>query len=188
MSIVIKRSAALAVGKSYYFTGKPCKMGHIAERLCCNGDCVECGKRRSKAFQLSNPCYFEEYASAHKGSAKIAKAKWRAANPEQVKAYNAKWLRANTAKRREYAQNRRARIGGDKLSPGLVEKLFHLQRGRCACCSARLLKSYHLDHIMPLALGGRNVDANMQLLNQRCNNRKHAKHPVAYMQERGFLL
>jgi len=36
--------------------------------------------------------------------------------------------------------------------------------------------------------GGSNTDDNMQLLRKLCNLQKHAKHPVDFMQERGFLL
>lgn len=42
--------------------------------------------------------------------------------------------------------------------------------------------------IVPLALGGTNTDGNMQLLRSTCNQKKHAKHPVDFMQQRGFLL
>jgi len=41
---------------------------------------------------------------------------------------------------------------------------------------------------MPLALGGKNEDWNIQLLRAECNSRKGAKHPIVYMQEKGFLL
>lgn len=74
------------------------------------------------------------------------------------------------------------------LSAGLRSKLYRLQRGRCACCGEPLGDKYHMDHIMPLALGGTNTDDNIQLLRQRCNNQKHAKHPIDFMQQRGFLL
>lgn len=56
------------------------------------------------------------------------------------------------------------------------------------CCGLPLGDNYHIDHIMPLALGGSNTDDNIQLLRQRCNNQKCAKHPVDFMQSRGFLL
>jgi len=48
--------------------------------------------------------------------------------------------------------------------------------------------NFNLDHIIPLSLGGRNEDCNIQLLRASCNFRKGAKHPIVYMQERGFLL
>lgn len=50
------------------------------------------------------------------------------------------------------------------------------------------MKTCHLDHIVPVAMGGPNIDENIQLLRQRCNNQKHSKHPVDFMQQRGFLL
>jgi 5-methylcytosine-specific restriction endonuclease McrA len=88
-------------------------------------------------------------------------------------------------------QNRRARknASAGKLSFNLAEKLFKLQHGKCACgCKKHLGKDYHLDHIMPLALGGANTDNNIQLLRKQCNWQKHAKHPIDFMQSRGFLL
>lgn len=85
---------------------------------------------------------------------------------------------------------RRARTGSNvgTLSPELTEKLIRLQKGRCACCGVALAGDYHLDHIVPLALGGSHEDSNIQLLHGKCNLQKHAKHPVDFMQQRGFLL
>lgn len=45
-----------------------------------------------------------------------------------------------------------------------------------------------MDHILPLALGGTNVDENIQLLRKRCNLQKCAMHPVDFMQSKGRLL
>lgn len=120
----------------------------------------------------------------------VSIAKYRAANSVKLKSAAAKWWEANADKRRIYEHNRRAskREVGGKLSKGLSERLFKLQRGKCACCGLPLGDDYHLDHIMPLALGGVNADTNMQLLRQSCNNQKYAKHPVDFMQSRGFLL
>lgn len=111
-----------------------------------------------------------------------------ATNPEKCAADRKAWRLANPDKNRVYSQNRRARKAGGKLSPDLIKKLLSLQNGRCACCRRPLGKNYHLDHVVPLALGGANEDSNMQLLTNRCNVQKGAKHPVQFMQERGFLL
>lgn len=60
---------------------------------------------------------------------------------------------------------------------------------RCACCRRNLGESgYHIDHVVPLALGGMHDDSNLQLLCPSCNMSKHAKHPIDFMQSRGFLL
>lgn len=39
---IIDRRAAFAAGKTRYYTGTPCKQGHIAERYVSTGGCVEC--------------------------------------------------------------------------------------------------------------------------------------------------
>lgn len=111
-------------------------------------------------------------------------------NKDALKPKKKQWQMANLDACRLSGQNRRAAKleRGGCLSKGLKSKLFALQRGKCACCGLPLGDKYHLDHIMPLALGGSNTDDNIQLLRQRCNNQKHAKHPVDFMQERGFLL
>ncbi|OJW77978.1 HNH endonuclease signature motif containing protein [Thiobacillus sp. 65-1402] len=113
-----------------------------------------------------------------------------AANPERKKAVMSAWVKANPEKVRVIQHNRRARkrdMGG-RLSSSLPARLFSLQHGKCACCGQPLGDKYHLDHIMPISLGGANTDDNIQLLRQRCNNQKHSKHPVEFMQSRGFLL
>lgn len=118
---------------------------------------------------------------------------WRLANPDRKRELDAEWHKNNPCKdrRRINNQNRRARkreVGG-RLSQGLAERLFKLQRGKCACgCKQPLGDDYHRDHIMPLALGGSNTDDNIQLLRATCNLQKRAKHPVDFMQQKGFLL
>lgn len=115
---------------------------------------------------------------------------YRAKNPEKTRAWALKWEKANPDALRINRKNRksRERSAGGKLSTGLISKLFQLQKGICPCCSILLGVDYHLDHIIPIALGGRNDDSNMQLLRRRCNQQKSAKHPVDYMQSKGFLL
>lgn len=39
---VISRTAAYKAGLRHYFTGKPCKQGHLAQRYVTNGACLEC--------------------------------------------------------------------------------------------------------------------------------------------------
>lgn len=100
-------------------------------------------------------------------------------------------LEIRPEKRAIYEQNRRAkkRANGGRLSPGLKGRLYASQKGACACCRAGFtLGDLHLDHVMPLSKGGAHADNNMQLLCQPCNQSKYAKHPVDFMQERGYLL
>lgn len=44
---VISQQEAKSQGLSRFFTGKPCKRGHICERYSADGDCVLCKKERN---------------------------------------------------------------------------------------------------------------------------------------------
>lgn len=148
----------------------------------------------SKVYQIENKSKVysahAEWRSKNPEKCKAYQAAYRAENIDVIKAKSAAWAKANPEYTRIRNQNRRARKleNGGVLSKGLAEKLFKLQKGRCTCCGLPLGDNYHLDHVVPLVLGGSNTDDNMQLLRQRCNHQKHAKHPVDFMQERGFLL
>ena len=43
---IISSAEAKAKGLRFYFTGKPCKHGHVAERQVANATCVECERAR----------------------------------------------------------------------------------------------------------------------------------------------
>ncbi len=115
---------------------------------------------------------------------------WREKNPDRHRAWLSEYLENNREARRIYEHNRRARkrFADGNISPGLADRLFKLQKGLCPCCQRPLGRNYHMDHIVPLALGGSNEDSNMQLLRATCNLEKHAKHPIDFMQSRGYLL
>jgi hypothetical protein len=42
---------AAAAGVEIYFTGRPCKRGHVAMRTTINGACIECNRQRSREYQ-----------------------------------------------------------------------------------------------------------------------------------------
>lgn len=129
-------------------------------------------------------------ARANNREAENARTKaWKVENPEKTKVSNAAYKAANRDAYKVYEHNRRGRKeSGGNISADLESKLLKLQRGKCACCGLPLGNDYHMDHIMPLVLGGSNTDDNIQLLRRLCNLKKNAKHPVDFMQLRGFLL
>lgn len=92
------------------------------------------------------------------------------------------------------ANNRKAMVRGadGRYRKEDVERLFELQKGQCANCTCSLIvdrkRFMHIDHIMPLALGGSNWPKNLQLLCSPCNLSKHKKHPLDWAKQNGRLL
>ena len=71
---IISRAEAKAEGLNRYFTGKPCKRGHVCERTVSDRKCVECRNRHIKKYRKDNPEYFKEYEKI-----------WRESNPEKAR-------------------------------------------------------------------------------------------------------
>lgn len=135
---------------------------------------------RSAAWRAKNP-----------DCSKQQNAKRRALNPELARQQSREWFAKNPEKRAAYEQNRRAKkkLAGGRLSPGLKATLYQSQKGICPACRCNFeIRDMHMDHVMPIALGGENSDSNIQLLCQPCNQSKHSKHPIDFMQQKGFLL
>jgi 5-methylcytosine-specific restriction endonuclease McrA len=129
--------------------------------------------------------------AADPGIARRSNLQRKAKDPDAERARVREWFAKNPEKRRAYENNRRAKAkaAGGKVSADIAQRLMTLQRGKCACCRSDLTKvAFHLDHVIPLTGGGRNDDSNMQLLCARCNNQKYNKHPVDFMQSKGYLL
>ncbi|MCR4297561.1 MAG: HNH endonuclease [Gallionella sp.] len=149
-------------------------------------------QRRKYAIENRNKIILKDakYRAANAGKRKAQAIVYRKNHTEKHRASSAAWAARNKEAVRIIHQNRRYRKkeNGGTLSRGLIGKLIKLQNGKCLCCGVALGADFHLDHVMPLARGGAHNDKNMQLLCPTCNLNKHAKHPVDFMQERGFLL
>lgn len=90
---MIARADALAVGLKRYFTGRPCRRGHEAERAACDHTCVECSrlKARDPAVRDRRRSYFAEHQR-----------QYRKAHPDRVRATKLKpGLEALAAAKRE---------------------------------------------------------------------------------------
>ncbi len=184
-------------------TCKSCGVSFVGSR------CKICKRLHDAKYRIKNKEKINErnkqWAKNHPLEAKASKARYRDANAEKIRTALMQWRKENVLKIRAdqavyraanldlvriHAHNRRALIAnsGGKLSKGLAKKLFELQKGMCPCCGDSLGEDYHMDHKIPLALGGSNVDDNIQLLRPLCNAKKGVSHPVDFMQSKGFLI
>lgn len=115
---------------------------------------------------------------------------WRRENPEKSKASGDAWRAANPEAVRANGDLRRARkeCAGGSFSAQDVRTLMKLQKCKCIVCKVDISKKYHVDHITPVSKNGSSDFYNLQLLCPKCNLSKSAKHPIDFMQSRGFLL
>lgn len=174
---IVKRKDAIARGLSRYFTGKPCKYGHVSERRTHVGECCECKSIVNTLRRREYPEYMDEY---------------RKTNSDKIILKNKEYRKNNPEKNAAHGRIRRARVVGvsgthtDKDVLGILKSQSNL----CAepTCRKDLSDGYHVDHIMPIALGGSNWPDNLQCLCPTCNLSKGAKHPIEWAQSKGRLL
>lgn len=100
------------------------------------------------------------------------------ANRTHLLAASVQWMRNNRHARRNIIMRRRARIRGNKDSVGVQERdwrrLVARYKGRCAYCQ-RKPDVLHMDHIVPIARGGRHGIGNIIPACGDCNHSKGSK-------------
>jgi hypothetical protein len=101
----ISLDMARQAGATRYFTGNPCKRGHVAERFVSTRTCVDCHTENQAAYRVSNP---EAIAATEKRrhekhrEKRVAKAKkWQQAHPEKCREWAAIWSARNPERKRE---------------------------------------------------------------------------------------
>lgn len=109
------RAEAKAKGADRYFTGKPCKRGHVDLRVTKTGTCMECSREKTRQWVRDNPEKKKEqdkaYAANNKERIAERLAEWKAENPDYMKEwfaarphYHRDRRRANPEKSRETAK------------------------------------------------------------------------------------
>lgn len=137
------------------------------------------GHRNGSIKRPSGPAHVQ-----WKGGRKARNVRNREANARRAR----EWRRANPELAREKVSRRRGKVRVNLLPRGTIARIGTAQRWRCTVCGVNVRRKYHVDHVVPLARGGEHVPSNLQLLCPPCNLAKNAKDPIAFMQERGFLL
>lgn len=164
---------------------------------------------RMAAYYASNLDKFAAYRSENSERIAAQKSSYRAANMDNVLARESAYRKANRERIAERQSAYRAanpekqsahcrnRISRKRKAEGShtaadIQTIFEKQQGLCANCQKKLFKSgakkYHVDHIMPLKLGGSNWPSNLQCLCPTCNLSKGAKHPTDWAKQQGRLL
>ena len=136
---IISRKDAIALGFVTYFTGKPCKHGHIAEKRVDNGRCVCCvkayradNKEAIKAYRANNKEPIAEYHKTYYVDNKEAIKAYQANNKEIIaeyqKAYRADNKEAIKAYRADNKEAIKAYRADNKEAIAEYQKVYVKQR------------------------------------------------------------
>lgn len=96
--------------------------------------------------------------------------------PAERKALN-EYMRAYRKANPDIDWNKRQRKRAAR-QPGRVvrrQEIWERDNGTCRLCGKKIDGDYHIDHIVPLALGGTHEPANCQLAHPACNQEKWIK-------------
>jgi 5-methylcytosine-specific restriction endonuclease McrA len=154
--------------------------------------CRACKAKQDKSSYIRNRTkrlqVCAEYRKYNRQAVMAKTAEWRKLNPERVKLLRRSWRKKNPEAKRVSEATRRARKrkAGGRHTVSDIKALMAQQHGQCAICRL-FLETYHVDHVMPLALGGDNSKENIQLLCPTCNDKKGAMHPQDFLRKLGLL-
>ena len=122
---IITRKEAIEQGLKRYFTGKPCRYGHVDERTLCNGRCRTCGREQRRILIRENPekenQRVRKYRESEKGKKRYER--YKIANADKIKKQSAGYYRQPDVllMKRLYTKARVERIA-DSYVTGLLRK------------------------------------------------------------------
>jgi hypothetical protein len=184
MKPLTSRKTAKELGIKRYFTGKPCKHGHIGERLVSTKACLECDQLRLEKWKSENVDklreYHEQFYQSNKRQILESQKAYRKQNPDVAKRYHQRASETRNARSRqwreqnkervvkryaEYAQNNKPTLTAREAKRRAAKQRAtpswaHDEKTKAIYIEAKRLQDLdgikrHVDHIVPLR--GKNV-------------------------------
>ena len=169
---MITRQEAIFQGLARYFTGKPCKHGHIVERYTGNKTCCVCGNAGANKVKQRDRTKYIQHAKD-----------WNNRNPERIKEIHNKRNRANPARRNLLTANYRS--AKDNRTPAWLTEVDYERIAnvyKLATLQSKITgTTWHVDHIIPLRgeyVSGLHVPSNLQAIPGVDNVRKNNSYGI----------
>ncbi len=178
---VITREEAEKRGLKTYYTGKPCKHGHLSERRVSNVSCIECSRGQDRNRYHDNKEdrleYFRDRYIECRDRKLTTSRKWREANPDYQRNYYASNRDRLLEQKREYARansdkvnaiNARYRASKLQRTPEWADlDLINVFYALAKEMTEETGIPHHVDHIIPLQgenVSGLHVATNLQVI------------------------
>lgn len=164
---IITRKHAQERDEALYFTGKPCKRGHVSQRRVSNWICVACGRendvsekkrKTGRDYYHNNSEAMNRYATAYQKS-----------NPDKTKATMKRWRDGNRGIAnfhfRMYVIRKMHRTPAwlTELDKFIMSEIYQKSKDLSVSTGVK----HHVDHIIPLngeLVSGLHVPSNLQIL------------------------
>lgn len=146
-------------GQKYHPTG--------TQQKYCSTGCYQAQKRERMRKQYGNTVLNRPRKCRRCGK------RFKARNVDQKYCCRTCYLNHKT---RTQSQRRRARKNTNGTAPYVQRDIFNRDGGKCQRCGSKLEWNggWHLDHILPISLGGPDAPFNVQILCAQCNVTKGA--------------
>jgi hypothetical protein len=160
---IVTRKEAKALGLKRYFTGEPCRNGHISERGTIKSNCIECSKAYNKEYRAKTievrrtleRKWYDENREHVLALRKTEKYKKRKAELRKTKAYREKHnaLRRTEKHRKKENENRKTEKSKRKAAAYRKTKEFKLKQFCRNSINRLAIRGYSKDSASSKILG-----------------------------------
>jgi hypothetical protein len=153
---IIRRKEASARGLTRYFTGKPCRRGHVSDRIVSTLTCCECKRERERSIYKADPeaaiaktkRWQQQNRVRHNATAVRYQTERRKADPLHAFKSGMKSMISTALRRRGFTKkSRTAQI----LGCDLEFFVHHIERQFLKGMGWANRSLWHIDHITPLS-------------------------------------